>query len=97
MDEERPTAQSGVDEKSPTFSARRPGFDGRSPTSATSGSATTCYDNGNVAGATQQYSLGQNGGAGMNCALSQSRAPTKDDSTNSPTALVGEQVKVAAP
>jgi len=36
---------------------------------ATAGSPTTCYDNGNVAG-TQQYSLAQNGGANVNCALS---------------------------
>lgn len=39
-------------------------------TSATPGSATTCYDNGNAAGAIQQYSMQQNGGAGVNCALS---------------------------
>jgi len=38
-------------------------------TSATPGSSTTCYDNGNATGATQQYSLGQNNGAGPNCAL----------------------------
>lgn len=45
-------------------------FVGASGTSATSGSATTCYDNGNVAGATQQYSMEQNNGTGVNCALS---------------------------
>jgi hypothetical protein len=39
-------------------------------TAATSGSAATCYDNSGVGGATQQYSLAQNGGAGVNCALS---------------------------
>jgi prepilin-type N-terminal cleavage/methylation domain-containing protein len=39
-------------------------------TASTSGSATTCYDNGNVAGKAQQYSVAQNGGSGMNCALS---------------------------
>lgn len=37
---------------------------------ATPASATTCYDNGNVAGATLQYSVGYNGGNGLNCALS---------------------------
>jgi prepilin-type N-terminal cleavage/methylation domain-containing protein len=39
-------------------------------TSATAGSSTTCYDNGNVAGAVQQYSMEINNGAGVNCALS---------------------------
>lgn len=39
-------------------------------TTATTGSSTTCYDNGGVAGATQKYSLNQNGGNGINCALS---------------------------
>lgn len=43
---------------------------GASDTSATPGSATTCYDNGNAAAATQQYSMQQNGGVGINCALS---------------------------
>jgi len=38
-------------------------------TTATAGSATTCMDNGNVAGA-KKYSVGQNGGTGMNCGLS---------------------------
>jgi prepilin-type N-terminal cleavage/methylation domain-containing protein len=38
-------------------------------TGATSPSSTTCYDNGGNAGP-QQYSLSQNGGAGVNCALS---------------------------
>jgi prepilin-type N-terminal cleavage/methylation domain-containing protein len=38
-------------------------------TTATTGSATTCYDNGGVAG-TQQYSVEQNGGANINCRLS---------------------------
>jgi prepilin-type N-terminal cleavage/methylation domain-containing protein len=36
----------------------------------TVGAPTTCYDNGNVAGAMEQYSMSQNGGAGINCALS---------------------------
>lgn len=39
-------------------------------TSATSGSSTTCYDNNGVNGAQQQYSLNQNNGTGVNCALS---------------------------
>ena len=34
-----------------------------------SGTATTCYDNGGGSGP-QQFSMGQNGGAGLNCALS---------------------------
>jgi prepilin-type N-terminal cleavage/methylation domain-containing protein len=38
-------------------------------TTATPGSAATCFDNGGVAGP-QNYSLGQNNGAGLNCALS---------------------------
>jgi hypothetical protein len=38
-------------------------------TTATAGSATTCFDNGNVTGI-QKYSLAQNNGAGVNCALS---------------------------
>jgi prepilin-type N-terminal cleavage/methylation domain-containing protein len=38
-------------------------------TAATSGSATTCYDNGGGSGP-QQYSMAQNGGSGVNCALS---------------------------
>jgi prepilin-type N-terminal cleavage/methylation domain-containing protein len=36
---------------------------------ATAGSSTTCFDNGGVFGR-QQYSMTQNGGAGVNCALS---------------------------
>jgi hypothetical protein len=46
------------------------GGGGTADTAATPASATTCYDNGNVAGATQQYSVGTNGGNGLNCALS---------------------------
>jgi hypothetical protein len=38
-------------------------------TTATPGSAATCFDNGGVAGP-QQYSTEQSGGTGMNCALS---------------------------
>ena len=37
---------------------------------STAPSATTCYDNSSVAGANEQYSLSQNGGTGLNCALS---------------------------
>lgn len=37
---------------------------------STAGSSTTCYDNGGVAGATEKYSMAQNGGNGLNCALS---------------------------
>jgi prepilin-type N-terminal cleavage/methylation domain-containing protein len=39
-------------------------------TTATPETSGTCYDNGNVGGATQQYSQGQNGGATVNCTLS---------------------------
>ncbi len=39
-------------------------------TTATAGSSTTCYDNGNNAADAMQYSMTQNGGAGVNCALS---------------------------
>jgi hypothetical protein len=39
-------------------------------TTATPGSSTSCFDNGNAAGATQQYSLSQSGGSNVNCALS---------------------------
>lgn len=46
------------------------GGTGTADTSATPASATTCFDNGNVAGATQHYSINQNNGSGMNCALS---------------------------
>jgi len=37
---------------------------------STAQTPTTCYDNGGTNGATQQYSMGSNGGNGMNCALS---------------------------
>ena len=47
-----------------------PVWAGPSDTSATPGASTTCYDNSNTAGTTQQYSLKQNGGNGVNCALS---------------------------
>lgn len=40
------------------------------PTAAASGSATTCYDNSNVAGVMPSYSLSQNNGKGKNCTLS---------------------------
>jgi len=39
-------------------------------TTAITGSSTTCYDNGHVANATQNYSIEINSGAGANCALS---------------------------
>jgi len=51
------------------FWASGGGVNGASTTAATPASATTCFDNGNVAG-TQKYSVGTNGGNGMNCALS---------------------------
>jgi prepilin-type N-terminal cleavage/methylation domain-containing protein len=55
----------GDSEAGPNFGPVVPG-DGVS----TSASPTTCYDNGGVAGAKEQYSMTQNGGAGVNCALS---------------------------
>ena len=39
-------------------------------TTATSESSTSCFDNGNVSGLPQLYSVGANGGANVNCALS---------------------------
>lgn len=45
-------------------------WDNGPTTSATQVTPLTCYDNNNVAGATQQYSLTQNNGTGVNCALS---------------------------
>jgi prepilin-type N-terminal cleavage/methylation domain-containing protein len=39
-------------------------------TTATPGSATTCYDNGNTGGNPQQYSVEIGNGANVNCALS---------------------------
>ncbi len=42
---------------------------GHPTNSATSGSSTTCYDNNGVTGI-QRYSLAQNNGGGINCALS---------------------------
>jgi hypothetical protein len=43
---------------------------GNSPTTAaTPGSATTCFDNNSGSGP-QQYSMEQNSGTGLNCALS---------------------------
>lgn len=39
-------------------------------TTATPGSSITCFDNGNSAGAIQQYSLGQSNGSNPVCALS---------------------------
>lgn len=38
-------------------------------TTATPGSSATCFDNNNTASAVQQYSVGQSGGNGVNCAL----------------------------
>ncbi len=46
------------------------GVAGASGTGATTGSPTTCYDNGGAAGLPQTYSITQNNGSGMNCALS---------------------------
>jgi prepilin-type N-terminal cleavage/methylation domain-containing protein len=46
------------------------GFAEAPTATATPGSATTCYDNGNVGGATQQYSVEVSSGSNVNCALS---------------------------
>jgi hypothetical protein len=43
---------------------------GNPTTAAIPGSSTTCYDNGNVAGQPQQYSVEISNGANVNCALS---------------------------
>lgn len=39
-------------------------------TTATAGSATTCFDNKGIGGAEQKYSISQGGGLAINCALS---------------------------
>ncbi len=44
--------------------------EGSPDTRATAATATTCYDNGNSAGARQTYSLSTNNGNGVNCSLS---------------------------
>jgi prepilin-type N-terminal cleavage/methylation domain-containing protein len=46
------------------------GATGASPGTAASASSTSCYDNGGDAANSMQYSVSQNGGAGVNCALS---------------------------
>ena len=47
------------------------GFSVGGPTTvATAGNGQTCYDNNHTGGSIQQYSMGQNNGAGINCALS---------------------------
>jgi prepilin-type N-terminal cleavage/methylation domain-containing protein len=46
------------------------GATGGPSTAATPGSASTCYDNNNVAGVTQQYSVNQSGGNNPACGLS---------------------------
>jgi hypothetical protein len=46
------------------------GVAGTGPGIAATGSGTACFDNGGNAANPMQYSLTQNGGAGVNCALS---------------------------
>jgi hypothetical protein len=47
------------------------GVSGTTPyTTATPGSPATCFDNGNTAGAKQQYSVEISNGSNVNCALS---------------------------
>ncbi len=43
---------------------------GASPGTAAAASSTTCYDNAGSTSNPMQYSMGQNSGSGMNCALS---------------------------
>ncbi len=43
--------------------------EGATGTAATPASETTCFDNSNVSGATQKYSLSTDGGGRLNCAL----------------------------
>ena len=58
----------GTDLSQPVYV--NPGGSATSPgTTAIQGTSATCYDNGNGSGP-QQYSLAQNNGAGINCALS---------------------------
>lgn len=48
-----------------------PSFHDAGPyTTAIAGSSSTCYDNGNTAGAVQQYSVEMSGGSNITCALS---------------------------
>jgi hypothetical protein len=46
------------------------GWVGVTPGTAATGSSTTCYDNAGSASNTMQYSMAQNKGASVNCALS---------------------------
>lgn len=43
---------------------------GTQTTAATPRNSSTCYDNNNIGGATQQYSVGQDGGNNITCAIS---------------------------
>jgi prepilin-type N-terminal cleavage/methylation domain-containing protein len=52
------------------FWAAGGGANGASGTAATPGSTTTCYDNGNTAGATQHSSVEISNGSNITCALS---------------------------
>lgn len=45
-------------------------YGGPEPNTAAPASSTTCYDNGNNSSVPMTYSMGQNTGAGVNCALS---------------------------
>ena len=53
----------------PTYGADSGAPDYGPTTAATAPASNTCYDNGNIGGAAQHYSLAQNGSA-INCALS---------------------------
>lgn len=46
------------------------GVTGGPYTTATPGTSTTCFDNGNTSGAVQKYSISRSNGTGVNCAVS---------------------------
>ena len=54
----------------PPYWAAGGGANGASPGAAATPSTTTCYDNGGNAASTMAYSVQQNNGSGVNCALS---------------------------
>jgi prepilin-type N-terminal cleavage/methylation domain-containing protein len=53
-----------------TWAMAGAGNAGPIPGTATAGSSSTCYDNGNNAASPMRYSMSQNGGANVNCAIS---------------------------
>jgi prepilin-type N-terminal cleavage/methylation domain-containing protein len=64
-------AYGGVASWPPSYASADTGsFTSGSGIPATAPSPSTCFDNGNVHWTTMQYSMTQNGGAGLNCVLS---------------------------